>query len=49
MYQEVFVVFLVGVIIMGFMIDGVFGVVFDFVLDDGCVCWECVVDLFGVW
>lgn len=49
MYQEALAVLLVGVITMGFMIDGAPGAALDPASDDGRARWERAADLFGAW
>lgn len=49
MYQKPLAVLLVGVITMGFMIDGAPGAALDPASDDGRARWERAADLFGAW
>ncbi|MDF2509693.1 MAG: polymerase subunit sigma-70 [Microbacterium sp.] len=49
MYQNPLAVLLVGVITMGFMIDGAPGAALDPASDDGRARWERAADLFGAW
>lgn len=49
MYHRGLAALLVGVITMGFMIDGAPGAAFDPASDDGRARWERAADLFGAW
>lgn len=49
MYHRALAVLLVGVITMGFMIDGAPGAAFDPASDDGRARWERAADLFDAW
>ncbi|WP_227991918.1 RNA polymerase sigma factor [Microbacterium sp. CBA3102] len=49
MYQKALAVLLVGVITMGFMIDGAPGAALDPASDDGLSRWERAANLFGAW
>lgn len=49
MYQDALAVLLVGVITMGFMIDGAPGAALGPASDDGRARWERAADLFGAW
>ena len=49
MYHRGLAALLVGVITMGFMIDGAPGAAFDPASDDGRARWERAADLFDAW
>ena len=49
LYQKALAALLVGVITMGFMIDGALGAGLDHASDDGRARWERAADLFDAW